>query len=163
DALPISIVVFASEGESSLSFVKILRGKMSISGSAGGGYATQGIGFFSSSELGGQYYLLNKFALGVDLSLAYTTGGDRFYGLAGPSLLYHFWNGERVSFYTKLSLLADMGQPLKNNMVRTEVGMDYSLSKVLSVGPYLRVTNHFQEGTGMFTTANVGGRMTLHF
>lgn len=154
--------VFASEGESNLSYSRVSKGNFSLSGSAGGGYSTGGYGLNGHLDLSSMYYILDNLAIGVDTSLSYYSGADKIFGYVGPSIQYNFYNSDLLTAYAKLSYMTDITNPLRNNQLRGDLGADFWLGKTVSIGPYLRTIYAFDRYTPELNTA-VGGRLGFHF
>lgn len=116
------------------------------------------------------YYLTDSFSIGLDTSLYISSITQTPYILLGPSIQYTIWRNNRISIYSTLSFLAEIHSPIKNNLLRGDIGFDYYPNPYISFGPYLRATKFLSDNTlnvdyytGGKPFASLGGRFSVHF
>ncbi len=158
----ISVNAFSMDTVLEERLAQLSKGKYSLSGSAGAGYATGGVGFFAHGDVSAMYYLMDNLSIGIDGSFSHYTGYDRFMGFIGPTVQYNFYNNKLLSSYIKLSYMTDIDRLFLTHMIRSDIGIDFWLNKTFTLGPYIRTTYLIDTPVPTFSN-NVGARLGIHF
>ena len=104
----------------------------------------------------GQYFLVDRFALGPVLKL---TTQDTSSDLSiGPSALYYFWTRERLGLFLSqdvtLRSVSNSGNASSTWRTETQLGLNYFLYPAVAIGPAVDFLHQFGTNWSAFNRIN---------